>query len=57
MHLFTLLQLLLLAACWLINLSPFGLCVAFLIVMLVPLRLSALPLVFTERELSALDSE
>ena len=54
-HLFTVLQLLLLGGCWAINLSPIGLCVAFLIVALVPLRLSLLPKIFAEHELAALD--
>ena len=56
-HLFTLLQLALLGGCWLINLSPLGLCVAFLIVALVPLRIQVLPRIFTPAELLALDSD
>lgn len=56
-HLFTLLQLGLLGACWLINLSPLGLCVAFLIVALVPFRIVAMPKMFTPSELVALDSD
>jgi len=56
-HSFTLLQLALLGACWWINLSPLGLCVAFLIVALVPFRLKALPKMFSAAELAALDSE
>ena len=54
-HLFTLLQLALLGGCWAINLSPAGLCVAFLIVALVPLRSHALPWLFSVKELAALD--
>lgn len=55
-HLFTLLQLVLLSACWVVNLSPLGLCVAFLIVALVPFRLKVLPSLFTAAELAALDT-
>ena len=56
-HLFTLLQLALLGGCWLINLSPLGLCVAFLIVALVPLRIVVLPRLFTAAELASLDCD
>ena len=56
-HLFTSLQLGLLGGCWLINLSPLGLCVAFLIVALVPFRIVAMPKMFTPSELVALDSD
>jgi len=55
-HLYTALQLSLFGLCWLINLSPFGLCVAFLIVSLVPMREMALPILFTPEELDVLDS-
>eukprot|EP00966_Prymnesium_polylepis_P177742 4116097-Prymnesium_polylepis.1 len=51
-HLYTLLQLSLFGLCWLINLSPFGLCVAFLIVSLVPLREVLLPHLFAPDELA-----
>ena len=50
-------QLALLAVCWVINLSPAGLCVAFVIVALVPFRERVLPLLFAEPALAALDSE
>jgi len=56
-HLYTLLQLSLFGLCWLINLSPFGLCVAFLIVSLVPLREVLLPHLFAPDELAALDKD
>ena len=56
-HTYTLMQLALLACCWLINLSPLGLCVAFLIVALVPLRVTLLPKFFTSDELAVLDAE
>ncbi|KAL1496464.1 hypothetical protein AB1Y20_016418 [Prymnesium parvum] len=56
-HLYTLLQLSLLGLCWIINLSPFGLCVAFLIVALVPLRECVLPRLFAPDELAALDKD
>ena len=48
-------QLVLLALCWLINLSPVGLAVAFLITSLVPVRERLLPHFFTEAELDQLD--
>jgi hypothetical protein len=54
---YTAVQLLLLALCWAINLSPAGLCVAFVIVALVPFRERVLPRLYTERTLAALDSE
>ena len=50
-------QLVLLACCWIINLSPLGLCVAFLIVALVPLRVTLLATLFTADELAVLDAE
>jgi sodium borate transporter 11 len=56
-HLFTLLQLSLLLLCWLVNLSPLGLCVAFIIVSLVPLRMKVLPRLFSQGELAELDDE
>ena len=37
-HLYTMLQLIMFAICWRVNLSPLGLCVAFVVVSLVPLR-------------------
>ena len=54
-HTYTLLQLTLLGLCWLVNISPLGLGVAFIIVSLVPLRAQLLPYVFTADELAALD--
>ena len=53
---YTTVQLALLALCWVINLSPAGLCVAFVIVALVPLREHVLPLLFTEAALAALST-
>ncbi|KAL1520700.1 hypothetical protein AB1Y20_022269 [Prymnesium parvum] len=52
---YTLLQVLLLAVCWAVNLSPFGLAVAFVIVALVPFREKLLPMLFSSRELLVLD--
>lgn len=46
--LYTGLQLGLFVLCWVINLSPAGLAVAFLIVALVPLRERLLPRIFSE---------
>jgi len=57
MHLFTALQLAMLGLCWIVNLSPYGLCVAFVIVALVPLRELALPLLFSSMELEAFDGD
>jgi len=54
-HLFTLIQLGMFALCWLVNLSPLGLCVAFVVVSLVPLRERALPVLFSADELAVLD--
>ena len=54
--LYTAIQLALLGACWLINLSPYGLAVAFLIVALVPLRERLLPRLFSADELARLDA-
>ena len=55
-HAYTIIQLLLLGCCWAINLSPLGLCVAFLIVALVPLRIKLLPALFSAAELAELDA-
>ena len=54
---FTGLQLLLFALCWMINLSPLGLAVAFLICSLVPMRERLLPKIFTAEELEILDGD
>lgn len=54
--LYTGLQLALLALCWVINKSPYGLAVAFLIVALVPLRERLLPRLFSADELARLDA-
>ena len=53
---YTAIQLALFALCWLVNLSPFGLGVAFIIVGLVPLRERILPRIFTTAELRVLDA-
>lgn len=55
-HLFTLIQLALLALCWAVKLSPFGLAFPVVIAALVPFRRLALTKVFTHDELSKLDS-
>ena len=56
-HAYTLLQLLALAACWLVFLNPtFGLCVSFVVVSLVPLRAKVLPCLFSAAELAVLDA-
>lgn len=54
-HLFTFLQLFMLLLCWLVNLSPYGLCVAFVVVALVPTRNYILPMMFSEKTLSVID--
>jgi len=56
-HLYTLVQLSMLALCWVVNLSPYGLCVAFVIVALVPLRELVLPHLFSAAELESLDTD
>ena len=55
--LFTAIQLVLFGLCWMINLSPAGLAVAFLIVSLVPLRERQFPTFFFENELQKLDNK
>lgn len=55
-HLFTAVQLAMFTLCWAVNLSPLGLCVAFVVVSLVPLRERVLPSVFTPDELALLDA-
>ena len=54
---YTLVQLWLLACCWLINVSPAGLCVSFLIVSLVPFRERVMTRLFSDLELKVLDAE
>mmetsp|Transcript_7052 Transcript_7052/g.15818 ORF Transcript_7052/g.15818 Transcript_7052/m.15818 type:complete len:151 (-) Transcript_7052:643-1095(-) len=56
-HLFTLTQLVALALCWAVNLSPAGLCVSIVIVLLVPFRERVLPRLFTTHELRVLDGD
>ena len=62
-HLYTLIQLLAFAGCWVMNLFPnvlggaIGLFVSLLIVSLVPLRELVIPRVFSEAELDALDGD
>jgi len=55
-HLYTLLQLLVLAVVWMVNISPLGLCVSFVIVALVPFRERVMPLLFDLEALAALDA-
>ena len=56
-HLYTLVQLLALAAVWAVNVTPAGLCVSFVIVSFVPFRERLLPVLFEPSALAALDSE
>lgn len=53
---YTALQLGMLALCWAVNLSRFGLGVAFVVVSLVPLRERVLPRLFAAADLAALDA-
>ena len=55
LHLYTAVQLAVLAVCWAVNLSPLGICVSFVIVLLVPFRAHVLPRLFSAHELSVLD--
>ena len=58
MHLFTLIQLLCLAACWGMRFTgDFALAFPLVVVAFVPLRLKVLPKLFSEEELAGLDSE
>ena len=49
--LFTFIQILLLAICWAVNLSPAGLLFSFVVVSIVPFRAYVMPHIFTEAEL------
>lgn len=44
-----------LALCWAVNLSPAGLCVAFVVLSLIPLRERLLPRYFSTEQLAVLD--
>eukprot|EP00730_Choanoeca_flexa_P001165 TRINITY_DN10511_c0_g2_i1.p1 TRINITY_DN10511_c0_g2~~TRINITY_DN10511_c0_g2_i1.p1 ORF type:complete len:558 (+),score=118.55 TRINITY_DN10511_c0_g2_i1:61-1734(+) len=57
MHLYTLVQLVCLACCWIIKQTPAGLAFPLFIVLLVPFRNMVMPKLFTVEELEALDSE
>lgn len=54
---YTLVQLALFLLCWLVNLSSFGLAVAFVVVALVPLREKVLPHFFTARRAHSLATQ
>jgi amino acid permease len=54
---FVLLQLLVLAAGWALNVSPAGLAFPLVIAALVPIRVYLLPRLFTSRQLMILDDE
>jgi len=57
-HLYTMVQLVCLAACWGMRFTgPFSLAFPLVVVGFIPLRLYLLPKFFTEKELDALDSE
>ena len=56
MHAYTCIQLLLLAGCWAVNLSPAGLAFSLVVLSLVPFRTYVIPCCFTKRERIALDS-
>jgi len=57
-HLYTMVQLVCLAACWGMRFTgPFSLAFPLVVVGFIPLRLYLLPKFFTEKELNALDSE
>ena len=56
MHAYTLVQLLCLAVCWAVNLSPAGLAFSLVVVGLVPFRIYVIPCCFNKRERIALDS-
>jgi len=55
MRSYTCLQLLVLATCWIIQVSPFGLFVSLIIVSLIPFRIFALPCLFKDADLLVLD--
>ena len=55
LHGFTAIQLAMLALCWAVNLSPAGLCVAFVVLSLIPLRERLLPRYFSTEQLAVLD--
>ncbi|XP_069936990.1 band 3 anion transport protein-like [Cherax quadricarinatus] len=55
MHIFTIVQLLMLGLLWAVTLSPASIALPFVLILLIPLRLYILPRVFSKTELSALD--
>jgi len=56
-HLFTAIQLGLLAICWAVNLSPAGLLFSLCVVSIVPFRVYVMPKIFSDEELLVLDSD
>lgn len=54
---FTLVQLLILAAAWALNLSPYGLAFPLIIIALVPIRQTVLPYLFSASALELLDAK
>ncbi|XP_072047600.1 band 3 anion transport protein-like isoform X2 [Amphiura filiformis] len=56
MHLFTIIQLGCVAILWIVKITPAALAFPFFLILLVPLRRNALTRIFTDKELSALDS-
>ncbi|XP_075238832.1 band 3 anion transport protein-like isoform X2 [Convolutriloba macropyga] len=56
-HLFTIIQIFVLAILWAVKESPISILFPFFLIMLVPVRLKLLPKIYTEVELAALDSE
>jgi hypothetical protein len=56
-HLYTLIQIALLALAWGVNLSPAGLLFSVIIVAIVPFNKFVMPLIFTKEEIAILDSE
>jgi len=57
MHFFTGIQILLLAICWAVNLSPVGLLFSLCVVSIIPFRNFVMPRLFDKAELEALDSD
>lgn len=57
MHAFTGIQLLMLVVLWVVKQSPAALCLPFVLMLLIPIRLYLLPYAFDNQELSALDGK
>ncbi|XP_074512409.1 solute carrier family 4 member 1a (Diego blood group) isoform X2 [Sebastes fasciatus] len=57
MHLFTFIQLVCLAALWIVKMSPFSLALPFVLILTIPLRMLMTGTLFTAKEMKCLDAD